>query len=87
MRRYTDGSSFFDGVVVEANVGPIRQGDRSFEAAGVLIAVLMQNHIEARRGPAIDLPANTIRVKVGLKPSQYFNRNRTDRQYGNMLYK
>ena len=49
---------------------------------------IRRNNIETRRFPSYpDLPPNTIKVKVGLKPIKYFQRNREDAEYGNVLYK
>lgn len=87
MQRYLDATGFFDGVAIEANVGPRPQEDHSSEAADALVEVLTKNNIQANRRPAINLPLNTIRIRVGLKPAGYFQRNRKDLEYGNMLYK
>ncbi|MFZ3116037.1 MAG: hypothetical protein WA121_10600 [Syntrophales bacterium] len=88
MKRFLDATMFFDGITVETNVGARPQEDRSSEAADVLVAVLTKNKIQAHRRPSMDnLPLNTIKVRVGLKPAEYFQRNRKDLEYGNMLYK
>jgi len=49
-------------------VGLKRAGDRSEEAARALVATLKKNNIDAHMFPAIDLPVNTLRVRIGLKP-------------------
>lgn len=87
MQRFLDATGFFDGVAIESNVGPKAQEDHSSEAADALVEVLTKNNIQANRRPAINLPLNTIRIRVGLKPAGYFQRNRKDLEYGNMLYK
>jgi hypothetical protein len=88
MRRYLDATEFFDGVTVETNVGALPPNDRSIQAANALVAVLTKNNIKAHRRPhERQLPPNTLIVRVGLKPTEYFSGNRTDLQYGNMLYK
>jgi hypothetical protein len=87
MQRFLDATGFFDGVAIEANVGARSQEDRSSEAADALVEVLTKNNIQANRRPAINLPLNTIRIRVGLKPAGYFQRNRKDLEYGNMLYR
>ena len=87
MQRFLDTTGFFDGVAVEANVGARPQEDRASEAADALVKVLTINNIQANRRPTINLPLNTIRIRVGLKPAGYFQRNRKDLEYGNMLYR
>jgi hypothetical protein len=79
---------FFDGVTIETNVGDRPQEDRSSKAADALIAVLIKNNIQVHRMPSIDvLPLDTIKIRVGLKPAGYFERDRKDPEYGNKLYK
>jgi hypothetical protein len=88
MKRFLDATHFFDGVAIETNVGARQQDDHSIEAADSLVAVLEKNNIKAHRRPSVDnLPLNTIKIRVGLKPAEYFQRNRNDFEYGNMLYK
>lgn len=88
MKRFLDATHFFDGVAIETNVGARPREDRSIEVADALVAILAKNNIEAHRRPSgVDLPLNTIRIRVGLKPATYFQRNRKDMEYGNMLYK
>jgi hypothetical protein len=88
MKRFLDATMFFDGVTVETNVGARPREDRSQDAGDALVAVLTKNKIQAHRMPSRDnLPINTIKVRVGLKPAEYFDRNRKDLEYGNMLYR
>ena len=88
MSRYLDGTGFFDGVTAETNVGSRPADDRSIDASEALVAVLAKNNIKAHRRPHMkNLPPNTVVVRVGLKPAEYFSRDRKDKQYGNMLYK
>lgn len=88
MKRFLDATHFFDGVAIETNVGARPREDRSIEVADALVMILAKNNIEAHRRPSgVDLPLNTIRIRVGLKPATYFQRNRKDMEYGNMLYK
>lgn len=88
MKRFLDVTHFFDGVAVETNVGARPREDRSSEAADALVVVLTKNKIQAHRRPSIDhLPLNTIKIRVGLKPAEYFQRDRKDLEFGNMLYK
>jgi soluble cytochrome b562 len=67
-----DESGFFDGVDVVSNTGPRAEGDRSGEAAEVLVEQLKASKIQARRFPTINLPFNTLRIRVGLRPITYF---------------
>jgi len=88
MKRFLDATHFFDGVAIETNVGARPREDRSKEVANALVEILAKNNIEAHRRPSgVDLPLNTIKIRVGLKPATYFQRNRKDLEYGNMLYK
>lgn len=88
MKRFLDATNFFDGVAIETNVGARPREDRSIEVADALVVILAKNNIEAHRRPSgVDLPLNTIKIRVGLKPATYFQRNRKDMEYGNMLYK
>ena len=87
MKRFLD-APFFDGVTVVTNVGAIPKEDHSSEAADALIGVLTKNNIKSHRMPTSEsLPINTIKIQVGLKPAEYFSRERKDSMYGNMLYK
>lgn len=67
-----DDFGFFEGVDIETNAGALPREDRSSEAAESLIAQLEANKIESSRHPAINLPINALRIKVGLKPITYF---------------
>jgi hypothetical protein len=88
MKRFLDSTSFFDGITIETNVGARPKDDHSIEAADALVAVLTKNNIDANRMPSMDnLPINTIKLRIGLKPMTHFQRNRKDSEYGNMLYK
>lgn len=88
MKRFLDATMFFDGVTIETNVGARPREDRSSKAADALVAVLIKNNIQSHRMPSIDvLPLNTIKIRVGLKPAGYFERDRKDPEYGNKLYK
>jgi hypothetical protein len=66
-----EGSRFFDGIDIETNAGP-DSGARAIGAA--LTAQLEANKIETTHHPAYpDLPPNTLKVKVGLRPIAYFS--------------
>jgi hypothetical protein len=72
-------ADFFDGVDIERNVGALPKEDRSSEATNLLIEQLDDNKIQAMYHPASpNLPINTIRVKVGLKPITYFSNKKID---------
>jgi hypothetical protein len=86
MRRRTDNSSFFDLVAVQATPGRVPEGDRSMEAAKALVAVLTKNRIAAIVAAGEGLPPNTVRIRIGLKPNAFFDRNR-QAPYGNKMYK
>lgn len=78
-----------DGVIIETNVGVIPKEDISSKAADLLLTQLKTNKIEGRTMPAIDLPPNTIVVRVGFKPYTFFsdkmNPGENIRIHGNMI--
>ena len=87
---------FADGIDVQGNVGPLPQEDISSAAADALVGVLMANGIKARRLPAGGpgaLPLNTLKIRVGLKPIEYFSTKKLEdipgsrRIFGNMSEK
>jgi hypothetical protein len=85
--RFLDATMFFDGVAVETNVGPRPPEDRSLGAADALVEVLTKDKIQAHWMPSRDeLPLNTVLVRVGFKPVEYFHRNRKDSEQGNISY-
>ncbi|MDD5006705.1 MAG: hypothetical protein PHS93_09795 [Candidatus Omnitrophica bacterium] len=81
---------FQDGVIVERNVGAISKDDISGDAADELIKQLQASKIESHTMPAMELPNNTIFIKVGFKPYQYFSdkmlKDGKTNIFGNMLY-
>lgn len=82
MKRMSgDGQDhFFDGVAITVNT---QQG-----VADELVTILKQNKVSAHVRPSINkVPPNTVLIRVGLKPHEYFDRDRKDNIYGNMLYK
>lgn len=82
-----DGLMMFDGVIVEINVGVIETGDNSKKAADLLVAALIAQGIQARTHPSrTPIPPNTIRVKVGMKPIDYFLDKTPGNVKGNMSF-
>jgi hypothetical protein len=60
--------------------------DHAPAAAEALIAGLATNKIEASLAPQFSLPANTIKVRVGLKEATYLRREREEELYRNFLF-
>jgi hypothetical protein len=89
MKRFLDTTLFGDGITIETNgEGRVQEEDRSLAAAKALIEVLGKNKIQTDWRPSTDhLPLNTLRIRVGLKPVDYADHDRTDAAYGNLLYR
>lgn len=86
---YDPKEVYSDGVIIEKNVGAVPKEDIAPKAAELLLTQLKNNKIECRTHPTIDLPPNTIVVKVGFKPYTFFSDKMSPgeniRIHGNMI--
>jgi hypothetical protein len=78
---------FFDGITIEKNVGVVPDTDKAPQAAQLLVDGLNEQNIQAKTFPAVpELPPNTIRIKVGLKPIDFFLNEATGSIKANQAY-